>query len=274
MIRFSATITAQYDTGFSPFLAKDYDKSLDWLQTSGFDAAEICISNYENIDPNKIKRDLDKRGLDCSTISTGQSRTLENISLIHEDINARKKAQERMKEHIDAASILGSKVTLGLLRGLGDSSLVDEQKIILAKSLEPIIAHAEEKKVTIILEPINRYETVMLNSAQDTVNYIKNDLGNPNCIGILWDVFHANIEDVSFESAIDIMGEKLKHVHLADSNRMFPGHGHIDFEKIYKKLVKVGYNQYMSFECLNQPLIDSVINESKDFIQSLKSMSV
>jgi sugar phosphate isomerase/epimerase len=270
MIKFSATIPYQYNTAFSPFGVDDYEKGLDWLKASGFDAAEICISHYRGVDVAKIKHGLDQRGLGCSTISTGQARSLEGISLIDDDPVRRQKAQKRVNEHITAAQTLGSYVTIGLLRGLGEAGRCQEQQKRLLETIAPCITYAQGKKVTLIFEAINRYETTLLNSAEATLKMIA-ALGNPDGVGILWDVFHANIEDASFAGAIELMGSKLKHVHFADSNRYFPGYGHLDFNSIYDKLQKVGYNGYISFECLNLPSVQTVIDESAGFIAKLRA---
>jgi sugar phosphate isomerase/epimerase len=270
MIKFSATIPYQYDTSFSPFSADDYEKGLDWLKVSGFDAVEICISHYQGVDVAKIKQALDQRGLGCSTISTGQARTLEGISLIDDDPVIRQKAQKRVNEHITAAHILGSQVTIGLLRGLGEAGRIKEQQKRLIETITPCITYAQKKKVTLIFEAINRYETVLLNSAEATLEMIA-AMGNPDRVGILWDVFHANIEDASFAGAVAMMGSKLKHVHFADSNRYFPGYGHLDFNFIYDQLQKAGFDGYISFECLNLPSVQTVIAESAAFIAKLRA---
>ena len=268
-MKFSGTITLQYSTIFSPFQPEEYTEGLDWLAESGFDGAELCISNYENVDVKEVKKELDKRELGCSTISTGQARALEDISLLHEG-DALKKAQKRMQQHIDAAVILGSKVTLGLLRGLGTPGKEQEEKKRLAENLDTVFA--EQKGVTILLEAINRYETTLFNSALSVVDFLEKDMGNPACGGVLWDLFHANIEDAQYKEAIDCMGDKLRHVHLADSNRMFPGYGHTDFFSIVKELKKRNYQNYLSFECLNEPSLAIVRNESGRWIEALRRL--
>lgn len=270
-MKFSGTITIQYDTPFSPFAARDWLKGLDWIAESGFDGAEICISNYDNVDVKKIRHELDVRGLDCSTISTGQSRSLEGISLLQKG-PALKKAQERMMQHIDAAVLLNSKVTLGLLRGLGTPGQEREEKKILASNLEPVLRYAEKNQITILLEGINRYETSLLNSSSDVVSFIENELNGAVNAGVLWDVFHANLEDADFFGAIDNMGARLQHVHIADSNRMFPGYGHLDFAGMIGYLKKLGYREYVSFECFNLPDLDTVRNESKHFIKKMREI--
>jgi sugar phosphate isomerase/epimerase len=274
--KFSGTITVQYNTPFSPFSADEYQDAVCWLASAGFDGAELCVSNYEGVCPEKIKKDLDANRLGCSTISTGQSMILEGISLLC-DGSQLIQAQARLKEHIDAAVILGSKVTLGLLRGVGSKSGasnfgIKESKAKLAKSLEPVISYAAQKNVIIVLEAINRYETCLLNSAADTLSFIENDLGSPDCVGVLWDTFHANIEDADMRDAVLLLGKRLKHVHIADSNRYFPGYGHIDFESVRAALKYIDYDQYISFECNNMPLCDTVKKEAAAFIREWRNI--
>lgn len=269
-MKFSSTITIQYDTPFSPFTAAESTEALDWLKESGFDAAEVCISHYHGLEVEAFKADLDRRGLACSNISTGQARTLEDITLLHTG-EALKKAQDRLLEHIEAARILNCKVTLGLIRGLGTAGQEREEKLTIARNLEKIIACAEDKQVMIILEAINRYETTLFNTADSCMEFIEKDLGNPFCMGVHWDVFHANIEDSRFDEAIDRMGGRLRHVHLADSNRHFPGAGHLDFPALFRKLKSVGYEDYCSFECFNLPSAAAVKKGAKEFIRDMKA---
>lgn len=172
----------------------------------------------------------------------------------------------------DGAAVLGSKVTLGLLRGLGTPGKEQEEKYRLAKNLEAVFDYAEQKKVTILLEAINRYETALLNSADSVMDFLEKDMGNPKYGGVLWDLFHANIEDARFTEAIDRMGDKLCHVHMADSNRMFPGYGHTDFFGIVRELKKRNYQNYLSFECLNEPSLAVVREKSGRWIETLRRL--
>lgn len=271
MIKFSSTITIQYNTIFSPFTAKEYLTALDWLKDNGFDGAEVCIADYRELDLLGFKEELSNRGLLCSNISTGQARTLEDISFLHEG-ESLKKAQKRMMEHIDAAQILDCKVTLGLLRGLGTPGNEEAEKNRIARNLKPVIEYAEEKNVKIILEAINRYETTLFTSAESVMSFIEKELNGAGCMGVHWDLFHANIEDADFMQAIDRMGKRLMHVHLADSNRQFPGYGHLDFEAIFKKLKQTEFDGFASFECFNLPSRETVVNEAGEFITKMRSL--
>lgn len=272
MIKFSPTLTMQYDTAFSPFTAAQFDQGLQWAKASGFDGVEVCISNYNGVDIPALKAKLDALELGCSTISTGQARTLEKIALLSADATAVERTQQRFYQHIDAAAVLGSKVTMGLLRGLGVPENQTAQKKLLAEQMKPIVEYADKKGVTIIFEGINRYETALLCSAAEAAEFVRVYLGNPDCVGVLWDVFHANIEDPSMEAAIEAIGDKLKHVHFADSNRWFPGYGHIDFDGVYKMLKARGYSEYCSFECNNLPSVEAVRTNAGPFIRHLRAL--
>lgn len=274
MIRFSPTLTMQYDTAFSPFSAAEFEAGLQWAKAAGFDGVEVCISHYHGLDIPALRARLDELGLGCSTLSTGQSRTLENLSLLHEDAAQVKATQQRLMEHIDAAALLGSKVTLGLLRGLGTVGNEAAQKKRLAEAMKPLVEYAAQKDVTLVLEAINRYETALLNSVEETASFIRDDLGGPTQVKILWDVFHANIEDVSMAAAAKAAGSRLGHVHFADSNRMFPGYGHIDFAEVYRLLLAMGFDGYISFECLNRPSVQAVREQSAGFIAGLRKITL
>jgi len=190
---------------------------------------------------------------------------LEGISLLDVDTTKQKAAQKRIIEHIDAASILGSYVTIGLIRGTCAPNQKENSESLMVELLKPCVDYAGEKNVCLIIEPINRYETSVINSAIEAANFIER-MGNPDSLGILWDTFHANIEDGDFNECIKTMGKKLRYLHVADSNRAFPGSGHFDFETLFEKLKEAGYNGYISFECFNRPSAEHVKNHAAEFI--------
>lgn len=269
-MKFSATVTLQYDTPFSPYRAFEFKAALEWLRESGFDGAEICISDYRSCDVGKLKNMLDDYGLECSTISTGQAVGREAISLLQEGV-ALEKAQERLGQHIEAAAELGSKVTVGLLRGVGSRERCCENVRLLAERMAPLLDDAGRRGVQLLLEPINRYETFLLNQASETSAFIRKELGGLGRVGVLWDLFHANIEDPDFNTALDCIGDVLGHIHLADSNRWFPGYGHLNFEKLIGAIQETGFSGYYSFECLNLPSPEIVKTEAGNFIRNMRT---
>ncbi|CNI94890.1 sugar phosphate isomerase/epimerase family protein [Yersinia vastinensis] len=272
MIKFSATLTCQYDAIFSPFSATDFHLGLAWLKKSGFDAAELCIADYNDIDIQTIAKALARQGLECTTIASGQARKREGLSLLAKDPVVLQRTQQRIYRHIDAAAILGSYVTIGSLRAAGYPLNAEHYRHLLAQGLSPCLDYAQKCGVTLIIEALNRYEMEHLNNAAEMVSFV-DFIGAPSHVGILWDVFHANIEDPHFASAIQLMGTRLRHVHFADSNRAFPGYGHLSFDDIYRQLLHCGYQGAISLECLNRPSAEVVIEESGPFIQRLRQLS-
>lgn len=270
-MKFSSTVTLQYDTPFSPFPASEFESSLQWLKESGFDGAEICISDYGSCDVAALKRMLDEYGLACSAISTGQAVGREGISLLQGGEPLRR-TQERLRQHIDAAEILGGKVTVGLLRGVGNPDQREADSRLLVEHMAPVVEYARTCGVKILLEPINRYETSILNQAVETEVFIREELNALGDVEILWDLFHANIEDRNFYVTLSAIQNALGHIHLADSNRWFPGYGHLDFKEMLKAIQATGFSDYYSFECLNLPSAEAVKTKAGEFIKGMKEI--
>ncbi len=268
-MKFSIPVPVQYDTPFSPFSAANWLSGLDWARENEFDGVELCISHYRGLNVLRLSRELEKRDLGCSTLSTGQSRGLEGLSLTGDPDTVRRTV-DRFREHIDAASLLGSRVTIGLLRGAGSvPQAIGQELLSLREALLPIIEYAASKNVGLLLEPLNRYESLLLNSTEETAYYIRKELGDPPVMGILWDLFHANIEDRAFpEENLGI----IHHIHLADSDRSMPGHAHLDVESILVRAYNAGFRDYASFECFNKPFADSVLREAGEFIRRVRAL--
>jgi sugar phosphate isomerase/epimerase len=121
--------------------------------------------------------------------------------------------------------------------------------------------------VRLALEPINRYETSLVNSVPACLALI-DDVGAGN-FGVLADTFHMNIEDPSMTDSLRQAGPRLYHVHFADSNRWYPGAGHIDFAKLVHTLREIGYAGYISIEAMPMPDADTCARKSIQTLQGL-----
>jgi sugar phosphate isomerase/epimerase len=123
---------------------------------------------------------------------------------------------------------------------------------LLGESLVQLADHARPLGVTLLYEHLNRYETNLLNRVEDVVPFVRSAGEN---IKILADLFHMNIEEASIPEALLLGGDRIGHVHLADSNRRAAGFGHTDFPPIFAALKKMNYEGYVSAEAF--PLPDS-----------------
>ena len=125
-----------------------------------------------------------------------------------------------------------------------------QEKERLAHRAAPVLSDlckfAADNGVKLVLEPLNRYSTPFCATAKDAVMIV--NLVGGKSLGILLDTFHMNIEEDSFEAAVQSTKGLLEHAHFADNNRKLPGFGHIDFRTIMQSLRKIGYERYVSFE--------------------------
>jgi len=182
----------------------------------------------------------------------------DGLSLIDDDESLRKAAINRLLHFVDAAAPYQATVIIGCMRGnLPQASDVRPYLDRLAASVKLAADYAADKGVQIVFEAINRYENNYLNTAAQTMDFIRAyDLKNTR---ILLDTFHMNIEDSDMSEAICSCGDMLSYIHVADSNRHFAGAGHIDLNKIIKALISIDYNGFISAECLPIPDSDAAL---------------
>lgn len=122
-----------------------------------------------------------------------------------------------------------------------------EDRAVLLDSLAQIDELAKETGTKLYLEPLNRYEDHMLNYVSQAAVLIQE--GRFSNVQITADFFHMNLEEPDVNESLRGVAPHLGHVHLADSHRYQPGHGHLDFEKPFQTLISIGYEGYLAFEC-------------------------
>lgn len=119
---------------------------------------------------------------------------------------------------------------------LDDKSRLWENSL---ESMRKIIKTAEDCGVTYCVEAVNRFETCLINTAAEALEYAAR-IDSPN-IGILLDTYHMNIEENSIPDAIRLVGNKLTSFHTGENNRTAPGRGHLDWDGIFGALSEIGY---------------------------------
>ena len=126
----------------------------------------------------------------------------------------------------------------GVPDGMGDSKKPYWEQSV--KSMREIIKVAEDCGVTYCVEAVNRFETCLINTAKEALEYIE-DIDSKN-IGVLLDTYHMNIEENNIGDAIRLVGaDRLKSFHTGDNNRKAPGRGHIDWDEVFGALAEIGY---------------------------------
>ena len=185
-------------------------------------------------------------------IGTGQAWNEEKLSFTDPDESVRRAAIERVKAHVPVAARFNAVIIIGLLRGIIKPGITQEQGMAwICEALQECSQAAKPFGVRLALEPINRYETTLVNSVAEGMSLIER-VGADN-FGLLLDTFHMNIEEPDILESVSTCGERIFHFHVADSNRWYPGAGHLDFPAILSRLQSTGYKGFVSGEFMPLP---------------------
>ncbi|MDQ0285978.1 sugar phosphate isomerase/epimerase [Desulfofundulus luciae] len=240
-------------TRFAALAFKDgFTASIRKVAQLGYDAVELAIRDPRAIDVEDIEKLLASVSLPVAAIGTGQAYGDEGLSFTDPEESVRQKAIQRVKDHIALAARWQSQVIIGLIRGKVTAGTPRElAQSWLVAALQECCALAEQQGVNLVLEPINRYETDLINTIAEAIELIRL-VGSDN-LKILADTFHMNIEEPSIVESIKTAGPYLTHFHIADSNRWAPGYGHLDFPSIISTLKEINYQGAVSAEILPKP---------------------
>jgi len=232
----------------------DLATNLARIAALGYDGVELAIRDPKLVSFDELERLVRQHNLIVPAIGTGQAWGEEGLSFTDADPTVRRAAIERVKSHVPGAARFNAIIIIGLLRGtLRVKPGMDHAQVMtwLVEALQECSAAAQPAGVRLALEPINRYETTLVNSAAQGLELIER-VGAGN-LGLLLDTFHMNIEEPSIEDSIRQTGGRIFHFHVADSNRWYPGAGHLDFRALLQTLFETGYAGFVSGEFMPMP---------------------
>jgi len=249
-------------------LRGDFPTSIKTASELGYQGVELAIRDPKLVDEQQIKALIKTYNLKVPALGTGQAYGQEGLSFSHPSKEIRERAKERIYEQIKFARRFKSLVIIGLIRGKTEKGVRKEQaKAWVRENLIECARFGQKRRVALVIEPLNRYETDLVNTLKEGLELIK-EVGEPN-IFLLADTFHMNIEEEDIIRSLVEAKDYLKHIHLADSNRLFPGSGHLNFAEIISTLKEVGYQGFFSLEILPRP---SPYKSAKYGIEYLKEI--
>ena len=266
-MKLSIVLSAQ-PTSFSaiPF-SEGLAENIVKISKLGYDGVELAVRQPDKIDLDWLKPFLEENNLVVPAIGTGQILSEEGLSFLNPDEEIRRKAIERIKSHVHLAKELNAHVIIGLVRGqIQKEPSADLQEQWLIEAFAEC-ASADES-VKMVIEPINRYETNVINTIESGLNFIEK-VGMDN-IGLLLDTFHMNIEEPSITESILLAKSRCFHFHVADSNRWYPGAGHINFQEIADTLTDINYDGFVTAEMLPLPDGDTSAVKTIEYMRKLK----
>ena len=244
-------------------LTGDIEEQIKYAASLGFSGVEIHTPSPERIDANRIRTLCKELGITITTIGTGSIFGKFNLSIADPDPVRREVLYGLLTEYVDLASELGSKITIGSLKG-NLSSDRNASLDIVRGELKRLSTYASRQGVKILLEATNRYENNYFNTGDETANFIKT-VGLRN-VGILMDAFHMNIEEKDPFSCFEGYVDLIWHIHVADNNRHFPGGGSFDFHSFAEEIKRIGYDGIISIECLPYPDGKTAATRSIEFM--------
>lgn len=228
-------------------------EQLAWLERAGFDAVELHGPAL-TLPPGELRAIVADSPVRVATLD-GVPR------LLAADPAERAAAKDAIRRRLElgAAGVLvvpqfGRAPALPDLSPLAGAAALERD--LLVAQLRELAPAAREAGIPLFLEPLNRYEAYLVNRVEQGVA-IAAEVGPE--VGVMADFFHMQIEEVDLAAALRGAGERLVHVHLADSNRLPPGRGHLDFRSGFAALKGVGYDGYLGIECrVDRPMVEAM----------------
>jgi sugar phosphate isomerase/epimerase len=248
----------------------DFEANVAKIAAWGYNGVELAIRDPRLVDADALLAMVNQHGLEVPAIGTGQAWGEEGLSFTDPDPGVRAAAIQRVCDHVPFAARTGAVIIIGLLRGIVKPGVEHEQAYAwLVEALQRCSAVAVPHGVRLVLEPINRYETTLINNVDQGLALIE-AVGADN-FGLLLDTFHMNIEEPKIEDSIRAAGDRIFHFHVADSNRWYPGAGHLDFKSILDALFATGYQGFVSGEFMPLPDADTSAQRSIAYLRQLDS---
>jgi 5-keto-L-gluconate epimerase len=272
-MKISLSISPDNPRGAPIIMKNGLDRGIEQAAALGYDGVELHIHDLWKVDVEDLRARLGAQGLPVSSVGPGLVYGGDTFSFADADPAVRQQALERVQLLIDLCQQFNTLAMVGVVHGNlnADPAIRQDQIARIDTYMRQIDAYAAARGVTLALEAINRYETNCFNRAEEFVALIeKNQLRSS---GILLDNFHMNIEEVSIEAAIRTASKHLALVHFADSNRWYPGAGHLNLASILRVLREVSYDGYLSLETLPLPDPDTAARKGLETVRHLLAAS-
>ncbi len=225
----------------------------------GYDAIELFAPGPEAVPQTELAALLKDHSLNLAAVGTGAGWVKHKLTLTSPDESVRRGARDFIRSMIDFGGPHGAPAIIGSMQGRwgaatgGSEAGVSKEHAFdwLKDALTDLGGHALRYGIPLIYEPLNRYETNLINTEAAGVSLMES-LDTDN-VRLLADLFHMNIEETDIAAGVQDGGRWIGHVHFVDSNRRPAGCGHMNYAPIMAALRGIGYQGYLSAEALPWP---------------------
>lgn len=245
----------------------------EFLKPLGYNGIELSLLKPEKIDTNGLKELMESYEMQVPALGTGGTYVRYGYSLGSEDGSKRMLAIGRIKEYINLAAEIDSKVIIGLIRGRYNyQSNAKKEKLNIIDSLKECLRFAEGRDVKLAFEPINRFEIDSYTTISDVL-YLLEKLDSDH-IELLVDSFHTHLEeDPGFVwDQLREISQHVGHIHLADSNRRAPGTDHFDFRAFINIFKQNDYDGFYSLETIMEPSFEDVAKVGAEYLKYIDNI--
>lgn len=225
----------------SPFSNATLDL-VDKVAELGFDLIEVCVEDPLTIDPDAIRKRIDRAGIGATVCGAfGPDRDMSA-----DDPAVRRSAIGYVKRCADIAAALGADIVVGPMYSavgrtrMAEPSERNAQRALASESIVEAAEHAERQGVRLAIEPLNRFETDLINTVEQGVVLVE-EIDRAN-VGLLLDTFHMNIEEKSIPDALRRAGKHIFEFHACSSDRGTPGEDHLPWPEIATALREVDFD--------------------------------
>jgi len=235
----------------SPITTQKLEELAPRVANIGFDLVEIPVEEPDLLEYSEVREILNSHALDASVCAVMSGER----DLIHPEEEIRDTGMHHVRTCVDIAHEVGSDRVVGpLYSAIGrcwqpspDQRKKEEE--LLVEQLHRLSEYADDRNVTLCVEPLNRFETSFLNLTSQVVDIVER-VDHSAC-KILLDIFHLGIEEKDLGDAVRSAGSYLGHVQVSENDRGVPGTGHLPWQDVASALRDLNYDGPIVVESFN-----------------------
>lgn len=235
------------------FDADGIRESVRRTRLAGFDLIEFPLMDPFTFDVGAARAALAEHGL----AATGSLGLGEATDVSSADPAVVRAGEDLLNRAVDVLAELGSPHLCGVIYSALRKYMEPASPRGLAHSREVLARvsrRAADAGVRVSLEVVNRYESNVMNTAREAVEYLAAVDGAD--LGIHLDTYHMNIEETDMASPVADAGEALTYVHIGESNRGYLGTGTVDFDALFRALHRSRFDGPIVFESFSSAVVD------------------
>jgi D-psicose/D-tagatose/L-ribulose 3-epimerase len=235
------------------FVTEKHYPMIETLKKIGYDGIELELVEGKISHYKEIGSYLKSIALEATAVTVMPN---DKCNPISDNWIERENALDHLKWAIDSLYALGGNMLCGpfyqVLGKFSGMKPTQQERIWASEVILKASDYAKEADIRLAIEPLNRFESYFLNTIKDASEFVE-FVGASN-LGILFDTFHANIEEKNIDDEIKKFGKKISHVHISENDRGTPGKGHVDFDKIISSLRAVNYDGWLTIEAFGNAI--------------------